>query len=143
MPPGRSTSVPRASASSGDQPQPIQVLLVRRMQAKAVRHRDGLLVPSFQFGVRNVLDFRRPVQQRSIEQFPAQGLSERTGQLRASVEATTAACPIRTGPRADARRCLEHLDFHSRPKGLRLQGIAGCFALNASANSRRGAARLS
>ncbi len=54
--------------------QAVQVLLVKRVQAEAVGHGDGLFVEPLQFGVWHVLDLGGLMEQFAIEQLPAEGL---------------------------------------------------------------------
>ncbi len=65
-------------------PESFQILLVRRVHAEAIGHRDRLLIEPLQFDVRHMLDLRGLVQQLSVQQFPAQGLSQMASHLGAT-----------------------------------------------------------
>ena len=64
--------------------QAVQVLLMRRVQAEAVGHADGLFIQPFQFGIGHVLDLGGLMEQFAVEQFPAEGLGESPGHLAAA-----------------------------------------------------------
>ena len=79
-----STTLPRSAAWRGRLGQAVQIFLVRRVQAEAVGHGDGLFVEPLQFGVRHVLDLGRLMEQFAVEQFPAEGLGKFPGDFTAA-----------------------------------------------------------
>ena len=64
--------------------QAVHILLVGRVQAKAVGHRDGLFIQAVQFGIRDMFDLGGLMEQFAVEQFPAQGLGELSGHFTAA-----------------------------------------------------------
>ena len=61
----------------------VEILLVRRMQAKTVGHAHGFLVELLQRGIGYAFDLRRLMEQLAVEQFPAEGCRQLSGNLAA------------------------------------------------------------
>jgi hypothetical protein len=55
-----------------------------RVKAKAVAHRKSLFVEPLQLSVRHMLDFGCLMEQFAVEQFPAEGFAEFSGDFAAA-----------------------------------------------------------
>ena len=64
--------------------QSVHVLLMKRMQAEAIGHAQGLFVQAFQVGVRNVFHGGGLVEEFPIEKLPSQDLCETPSDLAAA-----------------------------------------------------------